>query len=175
MNDEAPREILQNLAATYYNLSQVSAQEAAYNILQLKMCEAGRMTAFIATDPPEYRRHMLKSKDELMKMDDDVEDVDCAARFEENREIILSNRNEFSAIVDETIKEFLAEAEQGATTENEDNEEEISVDEDQNNLEVNRFIASSRQLQPISNESGNIHIEDAYSQYFRFHIDPEDN
>ena len=39
------------------------------------MCERSRKTEFIATGPSEYRRRILKSKDELEAMDRNSHDV----------------------------------------------------------------------------------------------------
>ena len=68
-NQDGSRKVMKKIAAAYYNVSEVSAQEAAYNLLQLRMCEASRKTEFIVTGPPEYRKRMLKSKDDLEMLD----------------------------------------------------------------------------------------------------------
>jgi hypothetical protein len=46
----------------------VSAQEAAYNIVQLRMCESSVKTVFISTAPPHLRCRILKSTEELEKL-----------------------------------------------------------------------------------------------------------
>ena len=74
-NIHSARKILQNLATAYYNISEVSAQEAAYNTLQISMCVSSVKTVFVATGPPEYRRKILKSKDDLEMLDRNSKDI----------------------------------------------------------------------------------------------------
>jgi hypothetical protein len=69
------RNILKSVASAYYSVSEVSAQEAAYNVLQLRMVQSSVQTTFISTGPPDKRRRMLKSKAELERLDADSEDI----------------------------------------------------------------------------------------------------
>ncbi|OBZ80775.1 hypothetical protein A0J61_11176, partial [Choanephora cucurbitarum] len=264
-NQDGSRKVMKKIAAAYYNVSEVSAQEAAYNLLQLRMCEASRKTEFIATGPPEYRKRMLKFKDDLEMLDknsvdiykkglveyyqarpdelnhlnlaqfvtnyeyysqkrarktdgdldnanDDADneenpsdgstfitlredlgsvkkrkqtkviryhlqaldknpdiyfysllmlylpwkdevtdliDVDVANKFEQNKDIILSNRNEFILISDESIEEFLVEAQRQAALDNSEVDEDLTNANERLPNVINPFRAS------IANENVN--------------------
>lgn len=59
---------LRSLASTYYNSSEVSSQESAYNLLGIRMIGASTGTVFIPTSKPDKRTHVLKGKDALIKL-----------------------------------------------------------------------------------------------------------
>lgn len=69
-------EMLKSLAATYYNASEISAQEAAYNILGLRMVESSVRTVFVPTSKPGERVHMLRPRHQLLRLQpDDSTDI----------------------------------------------------------------------------------------------------
>lgn len=51
-------DLLRSMATTYCNGSEVSVQEAAYNILRIRMSEASSVTQFIPTARPEENSHL---------------------------------------------------------------------------------------------------------------------
>lgn len=61
--------MLKLLASTYYNASEISAQEAAYNLLGIRMVESSVLVVFVPTSRPENQIHFLKSQASLGKMD----------------------------------------------------------------------------------------------------------
>ena len=58
-------EMLRSIATTYYNACEISAQEASYNILQLRMSEASTGCIFVPTAKPCNRVHMVKKTEAL--------------------------------------------------------------------------------------------------------------
>ncbi|XP_050303800.1 uncharacterized protein LOC126741439 [Anthonomus grandis grandis] len=62
---------LKTLAAAFLNASEVSAQEAAYSVLQLHMYDTSTSYIYIPTSPIMERTKMLKSLEELNQMDSD--------------------------------------------------------------------------------------------------------
>lgn len=69
-------EMLRQLSNTYYNNSEVSAQDAAYNLLRIAMSEASTTDVYIPTSPLDQRSRMLKSVDELVALGD-LDSTDC--------------------------------------------------------------------------------------------------
>lgn len=67
--------ILRNLTSKYYNVKEVSAQEAAYNLLQLRKVETSAKTIFIPTGPEKLRSRILKPKVELQKLPSNSTDI----------------------------------------------------------------------------------------------------
>lgn len=63
------RQKLLKISSKFVNGVEVSAQEAAYSLLGLHMSEASVGCIFINTFPPEQRVQMLKSQNELKKLD----------------------------------------------------------------------------------------------------------
>ena len=59
------RESVRHIGNKFLNASEISAQEAAYLILQLRMSDKSRKCEFIQTAPQEERTFLLKSKKEL--------------------------------------------------------------------------------------------------------------
>jgi hypothetical protein len=62
------------LSNIYYNHSEVSAQEAAYNLLWIPMVGASEKNIYVNTSPPEERTHIIKSKTQLAASPDDSTD-----------------------------------------------------------------------------------------------------
>ncbi|KAG2237289.1 hypothetical protein INT48_009022 [Thamnidium elegans] len=69
------KNVLRSLTSKYYNLCEVSSQEASYNLLQLRMSETSRATVFVPTGKEESRCRMLKSKFDLQKLNPNSEDI----------------------------------------------------------------------------------------------------
>ncbi len=59
---------LKYIANKFVNATEVSAQEAVYVILGLKISQSSRMNIFINTSLPENRTHLVKSREQLMKI-----------------------------------------------------------------------------------------------------------
>ncbi|KAG2192949.1 hypothetical protein INT47_004688 [Mucor saturninus] len=70
-SDTNSTDMLRSLAAQYYNSSEISAQEAAYNLLGIRMVESSTVTIFVPTSRPTNRTHILKSQEELAKLNPD--------------------------------------------------------------------------------------------------------
>ncbi|CEP16961.1 hypothetical protein [Parasitella parasitica] len=66
---------LRSIATTYYNASEISAQEAVYNLLRIRMSEASTGCIHIPTARPENRQHILRDLETLGMMD--PESTDC--------------------------------------------------------------------------------------------------
>lgn len=69
------RKKLMHLSSKFVNSVEVSAQEAAYNILGLHMSEASVSTIFINTFPVDQRVKIVKSKNELQKLSPSSNDI----------------------------------------------------------------------------------------------------
>ncbi|KAG2193629.1 hypothetical protein INT47_007461 [Mucor saturninus] len=67
-------DLLKSLLTTYYNASKISAQEAAYNIIGIRIFESSTVTIFVPTSRPENRTHILKSQVDLLKLSPDSTD-----------------------------------------------------------------------------------------------------
>ncbi|EPB84752.1 hypothetical protein HMPREF1544_08473 [Mucor circinelloides 1006PhL] len=59
---------LRSIATSYYNAAEISAQEAAYNLLRIRMSEASTVCVFIPTSTPDKRLHILRTDDDLLAM-----------------------------------------------------------------------------------------------------------
>ncbi|KAG1110135.1 hypothetical protein G6F42_015430 [Rhizopus arrhizus] len=60
---------LRSIATSYYNAAEISAQEAAYNLLRIRMSEASTVCVFIPTSTPDKRLHILRTDDDLLAME----------------------------------------------------------------------------------------------------------
>ena len=70
------KESVRHIGNKFLNASEVSAQEAAYLILQLRMSEKkSRKCEFIQTAPQEERTFLLKSKKELTELPEESTDI----------------------------------------------------------------------------------------------------
>ncbi|KAG2213531.1 hypothetical protein INT47_009205 [Mucor saturninus] len=67
--------ILRNLTSKFYNVNEVSVQEAAYNLLQLRMVETSLKTIYVSTGPETFRSRILKPKIELAKLHPESSDI----------------------------------------------------------------------------------------------------
>ncbi|CEP16738.1 hypothetical protein [Parasitella parasitica] len=74
-NNESVRQVLASIALAFYNRSEISAQEVAYNLLQLRIVESNLSTIFVASSPPDTRQRLRKSKLELQELVPDSEDI----------------------------------------------------------------------------------------------------
>lgn len=59
---------LRSLGAAFHQNSELSAQEASYNILSIPMSKASEQCIFIPTGPPESRSRMLLSEAQLREL-----------------------------------------------------------------------------------------------------------
>jgi len=59
---------LKYIANKFVNSTEVSAQEAVYVMLGLKISQSSKMNIFINTSLPENRTHLVKSREQLMKI-----------------------------------------------------------------------------------------------------------
>lgn len=66
---------LRQLSTKFHNNSELSIQEACYNILQLHMSESSESCVFIPTFPLENRVRMIKSKDDLKNLPDNSTEI----------------------------------------------------------------------------------------------------
>ncbi|XP_050294306.1 uncharacterized protein LOC126734651 [Anthonomus grandis grandis] len=73
---------LKSLAAAFLNASEVSAQEAAYSVLQLPMHDTCTSYVYIHTNPIKERTKMLKPLTELKAMDNDDPNIYCDGLIE---------------------------------------------------------------------------------------------
>ena len=71
------KESVRHIGNKFLNASEVSAQEAAYLILQLRMSEKSRKCEFIQTAPQEERTFLLKSKKELTELPEESTDIEA--------------------------------------------------------------------------------------------------
>lgn len=69
------RQKLLKIGNKFVNGVEISAQEAAYILLGLKMSEASLVTVFVNTFPQKSRIRMIKPKSVLSKMDSNSTDV----------------------------------------------------------------------------------------------------
>lgn len=69
------RDCLKSISNTHYNNSELSVQEACYNILQLNLTQNSEDCIFIPTSPPGERVKLVKSKQDLQEMDPDSDDI----------------------------------------------------------------------------------------------------
>ncbi|XP_050303297.1 uncharacterized protein LOC126741056 isoform X3 [Anthonomus grandis grandis] len=73
---------LKSLAAAFLNASEVSAQEAAYSVLQLPMHDTCTSYVYIHTNPIRERTKMLKPLAQLKEMDNDDPNIYCDGLIE---------------------------------------------------------------------------------------------
>ncbi|CEP08567.1 hypothetical protein [Parasitella parasitica] len=66
---------LRSMATTYYNASEISVQEAAYNLLRIRMSEASTGCIHIPTARPENCQHILRDLETLGMINS--ESTDC--------------------------------------------------------------------------------------------------
>ena len=71
------KESVRHIGNKFLNASEVSAQEAAYLILQLRMSDKSRKCEFIQTAPQEERTFLLKSKKELAELPEECTDIEA--------------------------------------------------------------------------------------------------
>ncbi|CEP17045.1 hypothetical protein [Parasitella parasitica] len=74
-NNSTAFDMLKSLSSVYYNASEISAQEAVYNLLGLRMVASSTTTVFIPTSKPEERMHILKNQFELLRLPSDSLDI----------------------------------------------------------------------------------------------------
>jgi hypothetical protein len=75
LGNNSIRKSLNIIASSFINASEVSAQEAAFQILSLPVSMATRTCMFINTNEPDKRIRMLKTHKNLSKLDDDSSDI----------------------------------------------------------------------------------------------------
>jgi len=66
---------VRDIGTKFLNSVEISAQEAVYILLQLPMKESSREVVFINTNLPEERVKLLKSMNDIKKLEDDSEDI----------------------------------------------------------------------------------------------------
>jgi len=66
---------LQHLGSKFINATEISAQEAAYNILGLHLCEASEGNVFINTCHPDKRVRIVRSNIELEQLPANSTDI----------------------------------------------------------------------------------------------------
>ena len=69
------KESVRHIGNRFLNAAEVSAQEAAYLILQLHMSSKSRKCEFIPTAPKSERTFLLKSKKDLEALPDDSTEI----------------------------------------------------------------------------------------------------
>ena len=69
------RERLKTICKKFLNATEVSAQEAVYHILGIKVSQSSRSTIFINTGEPDQRTKIVKSKRELKLLPNDSNDI----------------------------------------------------------------------------------------------------
>jgi len=72
------RESVKHIGNKFLNSVEISAQEAAYLVLQLPISKATRSVIFINTSPPDERTFMLKDKSVLQDMPENSTDIECS-------------------------------------------------------------------------------------------------
>ena len=71
------KESVRHIGNKFLNATEVSAQEAAYLILQLSMSSKSRKCEFLSTAPQNERTFLLKSKKELEALPDDSTEIEA--------------------------------------------------------------------------------------------------
>lgn len=66
---------MRDIGRKFSNNVEISAQEAAYLVLQLPIRKASRQAIFINTSPPEERVELLKPINDITDMEDDCEEI----------------------------------------------------------------------------------------------------
>jgi PIF1-like helicase/Helitron helicase-like domain at N-terminus/Herpesvirus tegument protein, N-terminal conserved region len=84
---------LQKVANVFVNGSEISAQEAAYNLLGMSVSNTSRAEVYINTSPPDERVGMLKSERELQELDPESTDIfhEGFIKHYSNRPDVLDN------------------------------------------------------------------------------------
>jgi len=72
------REQVRHIGNKFLNSVEISAQEAAYLVLQLPITRSTRDVIFINTSPPEERTFLIKDKASLKEMPEDSTDIECS-------------------------------------------------------------------------------------------------
>jgi hypothetical protein len=103
------KEGFRKIVNTYYNNSEMSVQEACYNILQLHLSECSEECVYIPTTLPAERVRMVKSDEELSCLDPKSTNifVDNIISHYTNRPLSLSNISlaDFAAFYKFTYKQ----------------------------------------------------------------------
>ncbi|KAE8740983.1 hypothetical protein FOCC_FOCC013509 [Frankliniella occidentalis] len=73
--NENLQQSLRKISNTFHNNSELSIQEAVYNILQLPLSKSSEECIFIPTFPPQERVHLVKSQSELEMLDETSTDI----------------------------------------------------------------------------------------------------
>lgn len=141
-------DMLKSLASAYYNSSEISAQEATYNFLGIRMVESSSTTIFVPTSRPEKRTHILKWQNELDKLSRDSTDCFVPGLIDHytNRPALLDNINlaQFASYFEISLKNPHAKKRTTDDTfvdineDNSEDDENIQADEQINNPS-NRF------------------------------------
>lgn len=63
------------MASTFYNSSELSAQEAACNLLRIPMTGTSEKVVFIPSGLPDERKHILKPREALDNMNAEDENI----------------------------------------------------------------------------------------------------
>ena len=84
---------VRDIGGKFLNAVEISAQEAVYIALQLPMRRSSREVIFVNTSPASERLHLLKSMEEINKMSDDCEDVNCSSLITKYSQRPLSLEN----------------------------------------------------------------------------------
>ena len=71
------KESVRHIGNKFLNAVEVSAQEAAYLILQLSMSNKSRKCEFLSTAPPDERTFLLKSKQDLEALPEDSTEIEA--------------------------------------------------------------------------------------------------
>ena len=71
------KESVRHIGNKFLNAAEVSAQEAAYLVLQLSMSSKSRKVEFLPTAPKSERTFLLKSKKELEALPEESTDIDA--------------------------------------------------------------------------------------------------
>ena len=79
------KEAVRHIGNGFLNAVEVSAQEAAYLILQLNMFMKSRKYEFVPTSPPSERTFLLKSKKELAALTGDSPNIESNGMPEDMR------------------------------------------------------------------------------------------
>lgn len=84
---------VRDIGGKFLNAVEISAQEAVYITLQLPMRCSSREIIFVNTSPASERLHLLKSMEEINKMSDDCEEVNCSSLITKYSQRPLSLEN----------------------------------------------------------------------------------
>ena len=66
--NQTHRERLRVIGSMFLNATEISAQEAAYYLLQLKVCQFSTVVVYINTAPPDRRVRVVRSEAELQRI-----------------------------------------------------------------------------------------------------------